>query len=76
MSQVQNKEQRQIRLPKIGSNWGKQRKCYHAANYFNSLSNGIKDSNNIEFLIRRDLLFFIRTVYILGLVLSIILLKL
>ena len=33
---------------KVRCNWGKQRRCYQAANDFNGLSNDIKDSGDIE----------------------------
>lgn len=37
-----------LKLPKITRNWGRQRFRYQAADDYNSLSNDIKDSSNIQ----------------------------
>ena len=37
-----------FRLPRVKRNWGKQRTKYHAVSDFNSLSQTIKDSRNVN----------------------------
>ena len=37
-----------LRLPRVKRNWGKQRTAYHAVNNFNSLSQVIRESANIN----------------------------
>ena len=37
-----------FRLPRVKRNWGKQRTQYHAVSDFNSLSQTIKDSRNVN----------------------------
>ena len=42
-----------LRLPCVKRNWGKQRTAYHAVNDFNSLSEMIRDSANVNIFKRQ-----------------------
>ena len=47
-----------LRLPCVKRNWGKQRTAYHAVNDFNSLSEMIRDSANVN-IFKRQLYSFL-----------------
>ena len=48
-----------LRLPCVRRNWGKQRTAYHAVNDFNSLSQIIRDSANVNIFKRQVFNFLI-----------------
>ena len=48
-----------LRLPCVKRKWGKQRTAYHAVNDFNSLSEMIRDSANVNIFKRQVYIFLI-----------------